>query len=116
MDFTLTREAKAFLAVLYREYCNRRSRGIPIVKSAHFKDSASLHDSFFPHLAVEDIDYLCFELRDSGLLDVDRGDDSAFNVHLTRFAVAYLDNQFARGLNDVISFLDSVSSIISWIK
>lgn len=116
MDFTLTREAKAFLVVLYREYCNRRSRGIPIVKAAYFKDSASLHDSFFPHLAAEDIDYLCFELRDSGLLVVDKGDDSAYNIHLTRCAVAYLDNQFIRGLNDVISFLDSVSSIIGWIK
>lgn len=116
VEFCLTRESEALLSVLYREYCTRRKHGIPIVKAAYFKDSTSLHNSFFPHLAVEDIDYLCFELRDSGLLDVDRGDDSAFNVHLTRSAVAYLDNRFARGLSDVVSFLDSVSSIIGWIK
>ena len=115
MEFCLTRESEALLSVLYREYCTRRNHGIPIAKASYFHDAASIHESFLPNLAVEDLAYLCWELQSEGLLDVSPGDDTANNITLTRAAVAYLDHQFPRGLSAVVAFLSELSSMLSWL-
>ena len=115
MDYNITREADALLAVLYREYCTRRNHQMPIARASYFRDAASIHESFLSDLSAEDIAYLCWELQAQGLLDVTEGDDTANDVTLTRAAVAHLDHKFPRGLSSVVAFLADLASVLGWL-
>lgn len=112
----ISHECDALLCILYREYLTRRSHGVSIDQASYFRDDVSIRENFMPLWSVDDVCTLCWRLVDHGLLFATPGDDKANNVTLTEQGLIYMQNRFGSRLENVLSWLDKlISLVLPWV-
>ena len=98
MDAELTKDAQKLVALLYKEYLNRRKSGISKADAKEFDldDIYSLSDE-----APEDVNETIREIKAVYPLK----EDIIGNITLSDKMISYMENRFKKGLVDVLSFL-----------
>ena len=112
----LTSEAEALLSLLYREYCSRRSAGARISAAGRFGNDLDIQAQLVPHVDLEDLSDLLWELRDSGMIAASPGGDRVNDIELLRSGVAHMDHRFSRNLKTVSEFVSNLSSLVPWLR
>lgn len=116
MSKELTRDASAFIAILYREYLNRRKNGATIDQAMEMGDDDVIQKSLTPKLPLDDVTHLCWYLEDRGILRVFPGDDRANDVAITDDGIAYMENRFPKGLDDALTLIGKLAPLLSWLS
>lgn len=112
----ISKECDALLCVLYREYLVRRSHCVSIDQASYFRDDVSIRENFMPLWSVDDVCTLCWRLVDHGLLFATLGDDRANDVSLTEQGLTYMQNRFGTRLDEVLSRLEKLFSLVlPWV-
>ena len=112
MPVELSKEADALICVLYREYLTRRAHGVPLSRSAYFRDDSSIQENFLPAWAEEDVTEVCRMLARKDLISFDPGDDKANGVTLTDEGIIYMERRFSRKVEQVASHLERLAALI----
>ncbi len=115
MELQMTKEASAFLAILYREYCARRKQGMSIEDSAQLGDDTSIQSSLTPKLLLDDVTHLCWQLNKCGILHAFPGDNRANDVSITDKGILFMQEQFPRGIKDALDWLEKLAPLIPWL-
>lgn len=114
-EIKLTKDSDALLCVLYKEYLDRRKKGIPKAEAKFFFGSESIHEELMPKWALEDVDDTCRELDHAALLECFYGDDVVCQAQLTPEAIIYMENRFKDGLASLLGHLKSLMELVPWI-
>lgn len=98
MDIELTKDAQKLVALLYKEYLNRRKSGISKADAKEFDLSEiySLTDE-----SPVDVSETIQEIKSVYPLK----EDIVGNVTLSDSIISHMENRFKNGLVDVLSFL-----------
>lgn len=116
MNLKITRDADAFICVLYREYLSARKSGRTIEQAQFFEDDINIQSRFFPKWHLEDITHLCFYLEEKGLLDVFEADVRAYKVYLSDAGIVYMESRFPDGIAQVLSTIATLASLVAaWV-
>lgn len=115
MGSTLTNDAKAFVAVLYREYCTRRKQGKTIEESMYMEDDTVIKEKLAPKLPLDDVTHLCWYLADKDILSVMPGDDRANDVSITDDGIAFMEGRFPNGVKDAIDLIGKLVALVPWL-
>lgn len=115
MGLELTNDASAFVAVLYREYSNRRKQGKSIDESMYMGDDVEIKEKLTPKLLLDDITHLCWYLQENEILYVEPGDDRANSVSITDAGIAFMERRFPKGIEDAISFIGKIVALVPWL-
>jgi hypothetical protein len=112
MEIHITRDADAFICVLYREYLKSRKSGKTIEDSARFGDDARIQETLFPKWQLDDVTHLCWYLAGKNLLRAYRGDNKANRVSLSEDGIVYMENRFPEGISQLLSALGKLASLL----
>lgn len=116
MSIKITRDADAFICVLYREYLSARKSGETIEKAQFFEDDINIQTRFFPKWHLADITHLCFYLEKKGLLDVFEAEARAYKVYLSDEGIVYMESRFPDGFSQVLSAIAKLASLVAaWV-
>jgi len=116
MEIRITRDADAFICVLYHEYLSARKSGASIQKAQFFGDDLSIQSRLFPKWQVADVTHLCFYLEEKKLLDVFEADNRAYTVHLSDEGIVYMESRFPDGIAQVLSTLAMLAALVAaWV-
>lgn len=108
----LTRDADALLSVMYKEYLLRKKNGTPKLQAKIFGGAAYLQETLAPKLSVEDVAETCRELGRAEFLSNNYADDTVSICQLTDKAIIHMENRFKNGLDEVLSYLEKIKSIL----
>lgn len=116
MEIRITRDADAFICVLYQEYLKARKSGKPIEDSASFGDDAQIQKTLFPKWQLEDVTHLCWYLARKKLLEAYPGDNQANDVSLSEDGIVYMENRFPEGISQLLSALGKLATLVAaWV-
>ena len=116
ISIELTTEAEALFSLLYREYCTRRNAGVRICAASRFGNDTDVQSLLAPHVNLDDLIELLWELRDTGMISASPGDNHVSDIELLRAGVAYMDHRFSRNLKTVSEFVSNLSSLVPWLR
>ena len=105
MEVRLTRDAEKLIALIYKQYLERRKNGAFREDAKSFGSSKELKDLLHLDAPIEDLDSFCYELSNYGYLSVLSADDTAYEITLTNAGIADLERRFTDGLKSVVEFL-----------
>ena len=116
MNLKITRDADAFICVLYREYLTKRKSGLTIENSQSFGNDVEIQSHLFPKWHLDDVTHLCWYLNEKNLLDVFPGDNRANAVRLSDDGIVYMENRFPDGIAQVLSAIAALASLVAaWV-
>jgi len=116
LEIRITRDADAFICVLYREYLKSRKSGKTIEDSASFGDDARIQETLFPKWQLDDVTHLCWYLAEKDLLTAYPGDGQANSVSLSEDGVVYMEHRFPEGVSQLLSALGKLASLVAaWV-
>lgn len=88
----MTKDAKKFLYVLYKEFLSRRKHGESRAQAKNFCSAQSIRDNFFPDWLLDDVEDVLRELDREGYLSNFYADDTVYICSLKDSAIAKLEN------------------------
>lgn len=112
MDAELTREADVLLLLIYKEYCQRRKKGIEMNAAKNFVDDYTIQETIAPKWSKGDVTELCFELGRSKMLDIFAADNHAYRALLSSEGICYMEGRFKRGLSSVLEHMKTIRDFL----
>lgn len=100
----LTKEQKKLLVAMYKEVLSRQP-ALSMERANFFKNSNQLIELFSLDMSSEYVSTLCWKLYSKGYIICHRGDNLANDISLSDDTIVYMENRFANGIKDVLSFL-----------
>lgn len=113
-DIEITKEAKALLSALYKEYKRRRKAGISKEQARCFGDSDTIQTNIVDKWSINDIDEACRELHSAGILNCFFIDDTVGELELTTLGIAYAESCTKKNISTIISILDRLKALLPW--
>ncbi|MPM30228.1 hypothetical protein SDC9_76776 [bioreactor metagenome] len=113
MEIRITRDADAFICVLYREFLKSRKLGKTMDDSVLFGDDDAIQKELFPKWKIEDVTRICWYLAGKELLEAYPGDGKANCVSLSEEGIVYMENRFPEGIAQVLSALAKLASLVA---
>jgi len=113
VEIRITRDADAFICVLYREYLKSRKAGKTIDESVSFGDDDRIQSTLFPKWDVDDVTRICWYLAGKDLLVARPGDNKANCVSLSEDGIVYTENRFPEGIAQVLSAIAKLASLVA---
>lgn len=105
MDVKLTNDSERLIAVMYKNYLDKRKSGKSKSESNYFSDSHVIHQNLIPEWCFEDVDDTCRELSRAGLINCRWADNIAIYISISDEGLIHMENRFKNGLKSVIDFL-----------
>ena len=105
MEARLTKDADKLLAMIYRNYLDKRKDGVDRDVAKRLGSSQTLKETLSLPYSLGDVDSFCMELHDLGYLHVLPADNTVYHASLTNAGIARLENRFTDGLKSVVEFL-----------
>lgn len=104
----LTREAKILLKRIYKHYKSNRRSGLSKTDATRLGSSKDIHRNSLPNWAIEDVDAVCWELDQAGLLSCFLADGIAYSVILTDLGIVQMEQRFAGPLKTILNLLQTL--------
>lgn len=109
MSLELTKDAKAILYSLYKEYENKIKTGDSRIHAKNIGSAEAIKEQLFPDKLVADIEDLLRELDRNGFLDITYADNIPYYGSLSDYAISTMESQTKETL---LSIADFVSKFI----
>lgn len=111
-EISLTKDSDALICVLYRDYLKKRKSGTAKSDAKWFGSSEFIQRDLIPKWSPEDTDETCRELHRAGLLTCEYADNRVIFCILSDAGIAYMENRFANGLDEVLGYIERIKSIL----
>lgn len=108
MDITLTKDADKLICLIYRDYLERREKGLPKSSAKAYSERKDWPKSLTDHFSTEDVCDTLRELKAVGLIR----SYSYSGFALTDNAIAYMETRFPRGISQVLDWFAKIKSAI----
>lgn len=104
----LTKDCQKLIAVLYKDYLEKRESGISKAQAKCFGSSHNIHENLVPKWSFEDVDETCRELCRANMISVKWADNIANNVTISDSGIIRLENRFKNGIKDIVDFISKL--------
>lgn len=101
----ITKDSKAVLFLLWREYKRRRNAGQPRLQACSFSDSRAIRDLLAPDMDADDLLAALWELKNAGYVDGLNADNDLINCALTDAAISALEKLPLETVKTVADFI-----------
>ena len=109
----ITKDCQIVLNALYKEYLDRRSKGVSISEACSFDNAIAIQKNLLPRMSIDDVSGLCLALRDEELVLAESYDNIAQFVTLTPKGIAHMEHQIPEKLKNVGEIIGYLSAAIS---
>lgn len=101
----MSKDAKAMLYHMYKEYLLRRDNGYTKSSAKDFDGANAIHNTLFPDWYLDDIVETLRELGHNGFVKNFYADNTVYYCSLTDYAIAAMENQKKENLLNVLDFI-----------
>lgn len=124
-EFTLTKEANALISTLYKEYLNRKQKGVDDRQTRSFGDASSIEKLLkadlkkhrrkaFEKEPTKNTADICRELHNAKLLNCFFIDNTVGESELTHKGIAYMEGIAGRRFSSLINVLERIRAFLPW--
>ena len=101
----MTRDAKAMLFVLYKEYKAKRKQNLSRLEAKFCGSAASIQENLFPDKLLDDIEDFLIELERLGYVENLYADATVYECYLSDLAIATMESQTTDTLLNIADFI-----------
>ncbi len=101
----LSKDAKAVLYILYKEYLLRRKQGDSKSKARNFISAQYIHSTFFSDWRLEDVEDTIRELGRNNFLNNCYADNTIYHCELSDLALVTMENQKKETFLSIADFI-----------
>lgn len=105
MEITLTKDSEKLICLMYKDYLEKRKTGLSKSDANYFDNSHVIHEKLLPNWIFKDVNDICRELSRAGMIRCEWADNIAIYISISDMGIAYMENRFKNGLNQVIDFV-----------
>ena len=113
-EISLTKDSDALICALYKEYLQKRKKGVPKGEAKYLGGAKHIQSAIVPNWILGDVEETLWELHRAGLLLCQPADNTVYRSVLADDGIIYMENRFKNGLTDVLDYVDKVKSILLW--
>lgn len=111
MDITLTKDADKLICLIYKDYLERREKGLPKSSAKAYPERADWPKSLTDHFSTEDVRDTLRELKNKGLIR----NYLYGGFALTDQGIIYMENRFPNGAAQILEWIGKIKGAVPFM-
>jgi hypothetical protein len=111
LDITLTKDADKLICLIYKDYLERRERGISKSSAKAYAERSDWPKSLTDHFSAEDVRDTLRELKNSGFTR----NYWYGGFTLTDQGIAYMENRFPNGVAQILEWMGRIKGAVPFM-